>query len=65
MTPTVAGDLTLGKVDVMSVNGFAGDPSLAGTGHAGRTGAGVWVEIIVAEEWTACGLKSLMPREMC
>ena len=46
MTPAVAGDLTLGKVEVMSVDGFGGDPSLAGTGQAGRTGAGEWLEII-------------------
>ena len=46
MTPTVAGDLTLGKVEVMRVAGFAGDPSFAPTGQAGRTGAGEWIEIV-------------------
>ena len=46
MTPTVAGDLILGKVEVMRVAGFAGDPSFAPTGQAGRTGAGEWIEIV-------------------
>ena len=46
MTPTNAGDLTLGKVEVMKVDDFTGDASLAGTGQADRTGAGVWVEIV-------------------
>ena len=48
MTPAVAGDLTLGKVEVMKVNSFTGDASLSGTGQAGRTGAGEWVEIVDA-----------------
>jgi hypothetical protein len=46
MTPTVAGDLTLGKVEVMKVDGFADLPSFEPTGQAGRTGAGEWVEIV-------------------
>jgi len=48
MTPTNAGDLTLGKVEVMSVDSFAGNAALSGTGQAGRTGAGEWIEIIDA-----------------
>ena len=48
MTPAVAGNLTLGKVEVMSVDSFAGNATLAGTGQAGRTGAGEWVEIVDA-----------------
>jgi hypothetical protein len=46
MTPTVAGDLTLGKVEVMKVDGFGGLPSFEPTGEAGRTGAGEWIEIV-------------------
>ena len=49
MTPTVAGDLTLGKVEVMKVDGFTGNAALNGTGQAGRTGAGEWVEIVDAD----------------
>jgi len=48
MTPNVAGDLTSGKVEVMKVDSFAGNASLAGTGQAGRTGAGQWAEIVDA-----------------
>jgi secreted PhoX family phosphatase len=49
MTPTVAGDLTLGKVEVMKVHGFTGNAALNGTGQAGRTGAGEWVAIVDAD----------------
>ena len=49
MTPNVAGDLASGKVEVMKVDGFASNASLAGTGQAGRTGVGVWVEIVDAD----------------
>jgi hypothetical protein len=49
MTPTVSGDLTLGKVEVMSVDSFTGNAALAGTGQAGRTGAGEWIEIVDAD----------------
>ncbi|MDH3888893.1 MAG: PhoX family protein [Gammaproteobacteria bacterium] len=48
MTPTVSGDLTLGKVEVMSVDSFTGNAAAGGTGQAGRTGAGEWVEIVDA-----------------
>ena len=48
MTPTVAGDLAVGKVEVMKVDGFAGSAAAVGTGQAGRTGAGEWVEIVDA-----------------
>ena len=48
MTPTVAADLTLGKVEVMKVDGFGGLPTFSPTGQAGRTGAGEWVEIVDA-----------------
>ncbi len=46
MTPNVAGDLASGKVEVMKVDGFSGNASTNGTGQAGRTGAGTWVEIV-------------------
>ncbi len=50
MTPAVAGELTLGKVEVMKVDSFAaGNAALAGTGQAGRTGAGEWIEIVDAD----------------
>lgn len=48
MTPTVAGDLTLGKVEVMKVDTFIGNAASDATGQAGRTGAGEWVEIVDA-----------------
>lgn len=48
MTPTIAGDLTLGKVEVMKVDGYLGNAAWSGTGQAGRTGAGEWVEIVDA-----------------
>ena len=46
MTPNSAGDLTVGKVEVMKVDDFAGNATVSGTGQAGRTGAGEWVQII-------------------
>ena len=49
MTPTVEDDLTLGKVEVMKVDDFnENNAALAGTGQAGRTGTGEWVEIVDA-----------------
>ena len=50
MTPAVAGDLTIGKVEVMSVNSFIGNAASAGTGQAGRTGAGEWVGSLMLPE---------------
>ena len=46
MTPNTDGVLTAGKVEVMAVDNFAGNAALAGTGQAGRTGAGEWIEIV-------------------
>ena len=49
MTPNIAGVLTAGKVEVMKVDNFSGAASAAGTGQAGRTGSGEWVEIVDAD----------------
>ncbi len=46
MTPNIDGVLTAGKVEVMKVDDFAGNAALGGTGQAGRTGPGEWVEIV-------------------
>ena len=48
MTPNDVGDLTSGKVEVMGVDGFTGNAAASGTGQAGRTGAGEWIEIVDA-----------------
>lgn len=46
MTPNIDGDLSAGKVEVLAVDNFAGNAALAGTGQAGRTGAGGWIAIV-------------------
>ena len=46
MTPNTVGDLTAGKVEVMKVDGFTGNAAAGGTGQAGRTGTGEWVQIV-------------------
>lgn len=46
MTPKTAGDLTVGRVEVLKVFGYAGSASSAGTNQNGRTGPGEWVEIV-------------------
>jgi len=46
LTPKTAGDLTIGRVEVLKVDGYTGSASWDGTNQNGRTGSGRWVEIV-------------------